>query len=381
MAEHPLIALREAGQSPWLDYLSRDLIASGKLQRMIEEDGLCGVTSNPTIFQQALAGSGGYDQPLRDLLSMGLRDPRQLFFALALEDIAAAADLLRPVYDRAGGGDGFVSLEVSPDLAYDTEGTIEEAIRLFRSLARDNVMIKVPATIPGLAAIERLTAAGVNVNVTLLFSVARYRQVMDAYLDGLEQRLDQGRPVERIASVASFFVSRVDVMVDRLLERRGTPSATAVEKQRFDRLRGRAAVANARLAWEAFDRVFASDRFAALRQQGARVQRLLWGSTGTKNPAYSDIKYVQELIGRDTVNTMPEQTLLAFKDHGRVRETIRDDLDRARSLAVDLAACDIDLQVVTDRLEKEGVDKFAASFDDLLQGICEKRDRFLRAGR
>jgi transaldolase len=378
MPKHPLIALKEAGQSPWLDYLSRDLINSGKLQRLIEEDGLCGVTSNPSIFQQALAGSRAYDEPLKELLDKGLRDPRQLFFALALEDIAAAAGVLRPVYEQAGGGDGFVSLEVSPDLAYDTEATIEEAIRLFRSLARENVMIKVPATIPGLAAIERLTAAGVNVNVTLLFSVARYRQVMEAYLKGLEQRMASERPVDKIASVASFFVSRVDVMIDPLLERKCEAAGSAPEKDRLRALRGRAAVANARLAYRIFAETFASSRFHALRQQGARVQRLLWGSTGTKNPDYSDIKYVQELIGPDTVNTMPEETMKAFADHGKVRETIRDDLQEAQSLFGELAACGIDIQVVTDRLEKEGVDKFVDSFSELLQGIKEKRDRFLR---
>jgi transaldolase len=378
MARHPLIALKEAGQSPWLDYLSRDLITSGKLQRMIDEDGLCGVTSNPSIFQQALARSAAYDRPLEDLLNKGLRDSRQLFFALALDDIAAAADILLPVYRAAGGGDGFVSLEVSPDLAYDTEATIEEALRLFRSLARDNVMIKVPATIPGLAAIETLTAAGVNVNVTLLFSVARYRQVIEAYLKGLERRLAAGGPVNKIASVASFFVSRVDVMIDPLLECKGETTGSAPDKERLRDLRGRAAVANARLAYQVFAESFAGNRFHALRQQGARVQRLLWGSTGTKNPAYSDIKYVQELIGADTVNTMPEETMTAFADHGKVRESIGDDLPRARALFEELAGHGIDIQVVTDRLEKEGVDKFADSFSELLQGINEKRDRFLR---
>jgi transaldolase len=378
MARHPLIALKEAGQSPWLDYLSRELITSGKLQRMIDEDGLCGVTSNPSIFQQALARSAAYDRPLEDLLNKGLRDSRQLFFALALDDIAAAADILLPVYLAAGGGDGFVSLEVSPDLAYDTEATIEEALRLFRSLARDNVMIKVPATIPGLAAIETLTAAGVNVNVTLLFSVPRYRQVAEAYLKGLEQRLKSGRPVDTIASVASFFVSRVDTMIDPLLEEKIKAAGSPAERERLGQLRGQAAVANARLAYQVFGRVFAGDRFSALRQKGARVQRLLWGSTSTKNPDYSDIKYVGELIGRDTVNTMPEETMMAFRDHGEVRETIGDDPEKTLPLFEELAARDIDIHVVTDRLEKEGVDKFADSFNELLRGIVEKCDGFLR---
>ncbi len=377
MSEHTLIALKKAGQSPWLDNLSRDLIESGKLRRLIEEEGLCGVTSNPSIFQQALAGSRAYDQPLKRLLDLGLREPRQLFFALALEDIAAAADLLKPVYDKAGGGDGFVSLEVSPDLAYDTEATVEEALRLFQSLSRENVMIKVPATLPGLAAIKRLTAAGVNVNVTLLFSVPRYRQVMEAYLGGLEQRLERGRPVAGIASVASFFVSRVDVMIDKLLDQKSQASGSSAQNERLRKMRGLAAVANARLAYRHFEQVFAGDRFRALKQKGARVQRLLWGSTSTKNPDYSDIKYVQELIGGDTVNTMPEETMMAFKDHGEVRDTIHDDLAKAKPLFEELESSGIDIQVVTDRLENEGVGKFAEAFSELLQGIVEKRDLFL----
>jgi transaldolase len=238
-------------------------------------------------------------------------------------------------------------------------------------------MIKVPGTIPGLSAIERLTAAGVNVNVTLLFSVPRYRQVMDAYLTGLQQRLANGKPVDGIASVASFFVSRVDVMIDEMLDRLAKAAAETTEKDRLRKLRGQAAVANARLAYRVFDEIFSGDRFSALRQKGARVQRLLWGSTSTKDPAYSDIKYVQELIGPQTVNTMPEETMMAFKNHGRAAETIRDDVDRAAPLFAELESCGIDIHVVTDRLEKEGVDKFAASFDDLLEGIVAKRDRFL----
>jgi len=380
MANKTLIALNDEGQSPWLDNLSRDLIESGKLKRMVAQDGLRGITSNPSIFQQALADSSAYDRPLQELLGKGLRDARQLFFALALDDIADAADILKPVYREAGGGDGFLSLEVSPDLAYDADATVEEAIRLFQSLARDNVMIKVPATIPGLTAIERLTAAGVNVNVTLLFSVPRYRQVMDAYLNGLEQRLAKDLPVDRIASVASFFVSRVDVMIDAMLKQKSEETQSSSENEHLGLLRGQAAVANARLAYQQFEQVFGSSRFKALRERGGRVQRLLWGSTSTKNPDYSDIKYVQELIGRDTVNTMPEETMLAFRDHGVVKETIHDDLDSAKDLFEKLEAVGIDINVVTDRLEKEGVDKFVDSFTDLLRGIVEKRDRFLQKG-
>jgi transaldolase len=370
--------LRNAGQSPWLDNLSRELIASGQLQRMVD-DGLCGVTSNPSIFQQALAEGERYDQPLRQLLARGLRDPRQLFFALGLEDIAAAADILRPVWEREKGGDGFVSLEVSPDLAFDSAATIEEATRLFASLGRQNVMIKVPATLPGLTAIERLTALGVNVNVTLLFSVPRYRQVLDAYMAGLEARQAAGQPLQGLASVASFFVSRVDVMIDKLLDGM-LQGAGAEAREQLQRLRGRAAVANARLAYRAFSEVCAAPRFQALQRHGARVQRLLWGSTSTKDPQYSDIKYVQELIGRDTVNTMPEKTLRAFADHGNVKETIGEDLDKAEPLFAALADLGIDRQVVTDRLEVEGVRKFADAFTALLAGLAAKCDRFLQEG-
>lgn len=378
MASNTLIALKEAGQSPWLDNLSRDLIESGKLKHMVESEGLCGVTSNPSIFQQALAGSRSYDQALEELLNKGLRDTRQLFFALALEDIAAAADILLPVYKNSGGNDGFLSLEVSPDLAYDTEATIEEALRLFHSLARKNVMIKVPATIPGLSAIKTLIASGVNINVTLLFSVPRYQQVMEAYLKGLEQRLDQGKSIKDIASVASFFVSRVDVMIDALLKQKIEAAAGEEKKEQLAELLGQAAVANARLANQVFEQVFQDRRFKELEKRGARIQRLLWGSTSTKNPDYSDIKYVQELIGPNTVNTMPEETMLAFADHGEVKETIRHGVDKADKLFTGLKRLDIDINVVTDRLEKEGVDKFSDAFTDLLQGIADKRDRFLQ---
>ena len=378
MSSNTLIALKEAGQSPWLDNLSRDLIESGKLKRMVDEQGLCGVTSNPSIFQQALAGSKAYDRALEDLLNKGLRDTRQLFFALALEDIAAAADILLPVYNNSGGNDGFLSLEVSPDLAYDTDATIEEALRLFQSLARKNVMIKVPATLPGLSAIESLIAAGVNINVTLLFSVSRYQQVMEAYLKGLEQRLEQGKSIKDIASVASFFVSRVDVMIDALLKQKIGAAAGEEKKNQLAELFGQAAVANARLANQAFEQIFQGRRFKELEKHGARIQRLLWGSTSTKNPDYSDIKYVQELIGPNTVNTMPEETMLAFADHGEVKETIRQDVDKADKLFTDLKRLDIDINVVTDRLEKEGVDKFSKSFTDLLGGIADKRDRLLQ---
>jgi len=375
---NPLIELKNAGQSPWIDDLSRELIESGKLAALRDENGLCGVTSNPTIFQKAMSESDLYDERLKKLLDLGMRGEKELFFALALQDIADAADILRPVYDAAGGRDGFVSLEVSPDLAYDLETTIEEATRLFFSLARPNVMIKVPATLPGLEAIKRLTAAGVNVNVTLLFSVARDAEVVDAYLSGLEKRMKSGKTVDRIASVASFFVSRVDVLVDKMLEDWASGIVSETNRRDAAELRGRAAVANARLAYRTFRDLFSGDRFEAIRGHGGHLQRLLWGSTSTKDPAYSDIKYVQELIGPDTVNTMPLETMMAFRDHGTVKMTIDEDLDGARALFPRLEKSGIDLRQVTDRLETEGVNKFADSFVKVLGETAEKRDRFLR---
>lgn len=378
MAANPLIELKKAGQSPWLDYLSRDLLQSGRLKELVETEGLCGVTSNPTIFQKAMSGSALYDERLQSLLNLGLRDEKDLFVALSLQDVADAADLLRPVYEESGGRDGFISIEVAPDLAYDTETTIDEAIRLFTSLARDNIMIKVPATLPGLQAIERLTAAGVNVNVTLLFSVARYAEVVDAYLSGLEKRLEDGKPIDGIASVASFFVSRVDVLIDKLLEELRSKAKSDQEKKHLKDLRGKAAVANARLAYQRFKDLFAGDRYLALEKKGAHVQRLLWGSTSTKNPDYSDIKYVSDLIGRHTVNTMPEETMMAFKDHGEVKLTIENELDQARSLIHKLAEVGIEMHQVTDQLETEGVKKFSDSFVDVLAETAKKRDRFLK---
>jgi transaldolase len=372
-----LIELKKSGQSPWIDYLSRDLIQSGKLKQLRDENGLCGVTSNPTIFQEAMSGSGLYDERLKKLLDIGLRKEKDLFVALSLQDIADAADILRPVYDSAHGRDGFISIEVSPDLAYDIEATVEEAVRLFTSLARPNVMIKVPATLPGLEAIERLTAEGVNVNVTLLFSVSRYAEVVEAYLSGIEKRLQDRKSVEGIASVASFFVSRVDVLVDKLLEESLNNQSSEKKKENLKKLRGKAAVANARLAYRKFKELFASDRFIELEKKGARVQRLLWGSTSTKNPEYSDIKYVQELIGKDTVNTMPEDTMMAFRDHGEVKMTIEKDLDSARALFLDLEELGLDMHQVTDQLEKEGVKKFSDSFIKVLAETADKRDRFL----
>ncbi|HEU4342706.1 MAG TPA: transaldolase, partial [Candidatus Binatia bacterium] len=316
---NPLKELQAQGQSIWLDTISRSLLRSGELKRLVEEDGLRGVTSNPTIFEKAIGGSADYDDALREILKKDLQTPvGQLYEPLAIADIQTAADVLRPVYEETGGADGYVSFEVSPHLARDTPGTIAEAKRLKAAVDRPNVMIKVPATPQGIPAIEELIAGGVNVNVTLMFSMRHYEAVAQAYIKGLERCAEPGQ----VASVASFFVSRVDTMVDRALESLGTPEA------RY--LLGKIAIANSKIVYQRFREIFHGEGFVALRQRGARVQRPLWASTGTKNPAYSDILYVENLIGADTVNTLPFETLSAFRDHGRVPgETVRDNLDQA----------------------------------------------------
>ena len=375
MHDNPLRKLQEIGQSVWLDNLSRRLLDSGELKRLIEEDDLTGITSNPTIFQKAISGSKDYETSLKSLLQKGLRDEKELFLNLAVEDISRAADILWPVYQRSGGKDGFVSIEVSPDLAYETEKTVAEAKSLFSTIARKNILIKVPGTKQCLPAIEQLTAEGVNVNVTLLFSVNRYEEVAEAYLRGLEKRASQGKPIHEVASVASFFVSRVDALTDKLLEARLSSASTDTARQKIKSLLGKAAVANARLAYQKYKSIFSQKRF--LRLQGANVQRILWGSTGTKNPGFSDIKYVQELIGPDSINTLPEATLMAFKDHGRVQITIADHIEEAERLFMELEAVGVDINQVTEQLEDEGVKLFSDSFSLLLKEIAEKRDFFL----
>ena len=364
---NPLRELLKHGQSVWLDYIRRSLLTSGELQRLVEEDGLRGVTSNPTIFEKAIAGSTDYDAALRARLG---EDPHTgaatLFEALAIEDIQRAADLLRPVHEETKGADGFVSLEVSPRLAHDTAGTVAEARRLWQALARPNVMIKVPATPEGIPAIETLIGEGINVNVTLMFSLSHYEVVAQAYLRGLE-RCPQP---QRVASVASFFISRVDTVVDRSLEVIGTHDALA--------LRGRIAIANAKMVYRRFREIFHGDPFAALRKRGARVQRPLWASTGTKNPAYSDILYVEELVGPDTVNTVPPATLDAFRDHGQAPgTTVQQGHAQADEALARLAKLGIDLNVITDKLQADGVASFAASFEQLLAALEEKREVLL----
>ena len=363
---NPLKALFEKqGQSVWLDFIERGMLADGGLARFVEEDGIRGVTSNPSIFNKAITGGDRYDRAIAAALGEDPALPAEaLFWRLAVEDIRRAADILRPVYDASGGGDGYVSLEVAPGLAHDTAGTVAEARRLWARVDRPNLMIKVPATDEGIPAMEELIAAGINVNATLMFSMRHYENVAHAYIRGVARC---ERP-ERVASVASFFVSRVDTAVDRRLEAIGTPEAL--------RLRGTVAVANSRLVYERFGEIFHGEAFAAARGRGARVQRPLWASTSTKNPAYPDTKYVTELIGPETVNTIPLATLEAFRDHGRVERTLDTDFDGARAVLDALPGLGIDLDAVTEQLQADGVTAFADAFDALL-GALESRRREL----
>ena len=360
MAPNPnLRRLRAAGVSIWLDTLSRDLLDSGGFAELIRDYGVTGATSNPTIFAKAITDSDRYDGQLRELAASGERDTQELFFSLALDDIRVAAGLLRPVYEDSGGSDGFVSFECTPDLADDTAATIAQATSLWQRLGQPNVMIKVPGTAAGLPAIEELTRRGVNVNITLLFSVERYEEVIDAYLRGLSARADAGEPVDTIASVASFFLSRIDTKTDPQLDP-GSPA------------RGQVALASARVAYQRYLAKFAGPAWERLRDRGARRQRPLWASTGTKNPAYSDVLYVSELIGPDVVNTMPDHTLRAFADHGVVARTLDADPDAAQRVLATAAAAGIDLAAVTTQLEREGVRSFCDSYHQLLACIERK---------
>jgi transaldolase len=353
--------LHDAGVSIWLDTLSRELLDSGGFAELVADCAVTGATSNPTIFAKAITGSDAYDDQLRAAVASGVHDPQELFFELALDDVREAADVLRPAYDASDGRDGFVSFECTPDLADDTGATIEQALELWNRLVRPNVMIKVPATEAGVPAIEELTARGVNVNITLLFSVARYEQVIDAYVAGLERRVTDGQPVDGIASVASFFVSRVDTKADALLP----PDSP---------LRGRVAIANAHVAYGRYRERFADERWEALAAAGARPQRPLWASTGTKDPAYSDVLYVEELIAAGVVNTMPEATLRAFADHGQTTRALSETTAAAEAVLADARDAGIDLAAVTTELEREGVQSFCASYDELIDRITTKTE-------
>lgn len=356
--------LAKLGQSIWLDYIHRSFTTSGQLQELIDQ-GLRGVTSNPSIFEKAIAGSADYDESLRRLVSEG-KTVAEIYEAVVIEDIQRAADLLRPVYEETGGVDGYVSLEANPSLAYDTGGTIAEARRLFAALNRSNVMIKVPATREGVPAIETLIGDGININVTLIFSLSQYEAVANAYLSGLERLASNQGDVSRVASVASFFISRVDTALDEILEKRGETD-----------LKGKIAIDNAKMAYARFRDIFSGERWQRLAGLGAHVQRPLWGSTGTKSPLYPDTLYVEALIGPDTVNTLPPATLQAFLDHGKVESVISRDLDGAQLRLARLSQMGIDLETVTEELQKEGVAAFVKSFEALMESIAGKQKKLL----
>ena len=381
MSENPLKQLDKYGQSVWHDYIRRKEILSGGLKKRIDEDGLLGVTSNPSIFEKAIAGSDDYDGSIRQYVAEGLEAPK-IFEKLAIEDIQKATDEFRGVYERTGGRDGYVSLEVSPLLAHDTQGSIEEARRLFRAVNRPNVMIKIPGTKEGLPAIEQALAEGININITLLFGMERYAEVANIYLKALEKRVADGKPIDKVASVASVFVSRIDTLVDEKLEARLAAAKTPEERKKIESLAGRVAVANTKLIYQKYKEIFLTPRFEALAKKGARVQRPLWGSTSTKNPNYSDILYVQELIGRDTVNTMPTATIDAYRDHGKPEaDTIEQGLDEARRVISTLPEVGIDLNAVTQQLEDNGVGAFANDYKKLLASIEEKKRIFAGSKR
>jgi transaldolase len=353
----------------WIDNLSRPLVHEGELKRLMDEDAVVGVTSNPTIFQKALAEGDAYDEQLREVIAK-VSDDTEVFLELATRDVADACDVLRQVWDQGGGRDGYVSIEVTPDLAYDTDGTIAQAQRLHEWIDKPNLLVKIPATEPGLGAIEEMIARGRSINVTLTFSLQRHAEVAEAYLRGLERLVQGGGDPSTVASVASFFVSRVDTEVDNRLDAIGG----------HDELLGKAAIANARLAYQTYLKTFAGDRWDALAQHGATPQRCLWASTSTKNPAYRDTLYVEELIGRDTVDTMPNATVADFQDHGEVRGlTIEEDVDGARAILDALAEAGVDYDDVTATLEREGVEKFDASFKELLGEVARKRETLVAA--
>jgi transaldolase/glucose-6-phosphate isomerase len=371
-----LVEIMKLGQSIWYDNIRRAMLTTGDLRKKIEEDDLRGITSNPTIFEKAITGSADYDEQLRQLVQAG-KGVNEILEDLVVDDIVNAADTLKPVYDKTDGLDGYISLEVNPKLAYDTRGTIDEAARLFERVGRKNVMIKIPAAQEGLPAIEESIYRGVNINITMIFSIENYEQVAEAFIKGLERRAAEGKNVDHIASVASFFVSRVDTAVDADLDTKARHAATPEERQRLEALRGRAAVANAKLAYEKYREIFHGARFAELKARGAQVQRCLWASTGTKNPNYSDVLYVDNLIGPETVNTVPPATYTAIRDHGRVALTLEEGLDECRALIAELAGVGIDLKAVTEKLQRDGLAAFVGSFDTLVESIEAKRDALL----
>lgn len=365
MAISKVKQIHDFGQSIWLDFIDRKIIFSGELKKLVEEDGVRGVTSNPAIFEKAISSSSDYDADISEL-SKGDKTNEEIFFGLAIADIKLACDLLRPVYDEEGveGADGYVSLEVSPFLALDTDGTIEQAIDLWKQVDKANVMIKIPGTEPGLPAIQKAISEGININVTLLFGLDRYEAVTEAYISGLEERAAKGLPIKNISSVASFFLSRIDVLVDPLLDEKG-----------LGELKGEVAIASAKKAYEIYKRVFSTERWKKLADLGAVPQRLLWASTSSKNPAFKDTKYVEALIGPDTVDTIPLDTLEAYRDHGDPASRLEDDLEGATEILEKIKVAGIDIDAITKQLEEEGIDKFNKPFQKLLEAIEEQKSK------
>jgi transaldolase len=364
MATNRVKQIHEFGQSIWLDFIERRLIQSGGLQKLIDEDGIRGVTSNPAIFEKAISGSSDYDEQIAEL-SRESKSNDEIFYAVAIDDIKAAADLFKQVYEEeVEGADGFVSLEVSPLLARDTEGTIAQAIDLWQKVDRKNVMIKIPGTAEGLPAIRKAISEGININVTLLFGLPRYEEVAEAYISGLEDRLNAGKPIDKIASVASFFLSRIDIIVDPLLLQKG-----------FNGLKGEIAIASAKKAYQMYKKIFCGERFKKLQEKGARPQRLLWASTSSKDPSSSDVKYVEALIGPDTVDTIPMETLEAFRDHGNPENRLEQDLNKAHVAMQTLKEIGINIDQITQTLEDEGIEKFNKPYEKLLKAIEEQRQK------
>jgi transaldolase len=368
-ATNALVDLLKFGQSVWLDYIRRDLITTGELKRLIDEDGLRGMTSNPTIFEKAISAGSYYSDLLKTLKEKGNLDAKARFEALEIRDIQDAADILRPVFVSTKGRDGYVSIEVSPYLARDTQGTISEARSLWKAVGRENIMVKVPGTAEGLPAFQQLISEGININVTLLFSQVMYQNIAEAYITGLEQLAAQGGNVAKMASVASFFISRIDTAADNLLNARLKTSKDVKEQEQLKGLLGKVAIANGKLAYQRYLKLFGSDRWKKLAAQGAQTQRVLWASTGTKNPNYSDVMYVEELIGQDTVNTLPVATLDAFRDHGHPRASLVENVPAAEQTMQTLAKVGISIDEITDKLTDDGIRSFEDAFDKLLEAI------------
>ena len=369
---NPLLQLKTQGQSVWYDTIDRGQLVSGLFKRLLDEDGIVGVTSNPTIFQKSISHGDAYDEQITQIIKQR-KSTSEIYEALVIKDITTVADMLRPIYDRTNRQDGFVSLEVSPDLAHDTEESLSEARRFWKMVDRPNLMIKIPATPEGIPAVQQALTEGININITLIFSLDSYREVADAYISALEDRNAEGKDISHIASVASFFVSRVDTLVDQLLEDKIKATSDSAEQQKLKSLEGKAAIANARLVYQEFTRIFHTPRFETLKHSGAHVQRPLWASTSTKNPAYRDVLYAEELIGPDTVDTMPLETIENFRDHGRVSRTVENDIQQAKDVFAALEKVGIHYDQVTKQLQDEGVQKFADSFHALFQGIESKK--------